>query len=123
MGKTGIETTILVKNVVESVKPDYLIVIDALVSNSIDRVNKTIQISDTGINPGSGIGNDYLEISKNTLSIPVIAIGVPTVIDISNIFDKEKANFIVTPKDIDSEIEKLSDIIANSLNKVLKKDN
>ena len=128
-GSTGIETQELIKNAVESVKPDYLIVIDALVSSSINRLNKTIQISDSGINPGSGIGNNRKEISKESLNIPVIAIGVPTVLEAStiiyeavNIMKKDYKNLIVTPKDIDFQIEKLSDVIAYSINKMLKKN-
>jgi spore protease len=81
MGNTGIETVELIKNVVDSVKPDFLIVIDALASSSVERVNKTIQISNTGINPGSGVGNNRKEISMETLNIPVISIGIPTVVD------------------------------------------
>ena len=71
----------MIKNAVKSSKPDFLIVIDALASGSIERVNKTIQITDTGISPGSGIGNSRKEISIDTIGIPVIAIGVPTVVD------------------------------------------
>ncbi len=82
-GSTGIETSDLIKELINTVKPDYLIVIDSLASSSIERVNKTIQITDTGIHPGSGVGNSRKEISKNVLKIPVIAIGVPTVVDAS----------------------------------------
>lgn len=81
MGNTGIETVDLIKNAVDSVKPNFLIVIDALASSSVERVNKTIQISNTGINPGSGVGNNRKEISMDTLNIPVISIGIPTVVD------------------------------------------
>ncbi len=80
-GTTGIETGDYIKGVVDKVKPDMVIVVDALASSSISRVNKSIQVSDTGISPGSGIGNKRKEISKETLGIPVIAIGVPTVVD------------------------------------------
>lgn len=80
-GDTGIETSDLIKSIVESTKPDFLIVIDALASQAISRVNKTIQMSNTGIHPGSGVGNSRKEISEETLNIPVIAIGVPTVVD------------------------------------------
>ena len=80
-GVTGIETTDLIKGVVEASKPDFVIVIDALAASSISRVNHTIQMGNTGINPGSGIGNSRKEISHETLNIPVIAIGVPTVVD------------------------------------------
>jgi len=80
-GETGIETSELIKKIVESHKPEQVIVIDALASKSIERVCKTIQISDTGITPGSGIGNNRREISKDILNVPVIAIGIPTVVD------------------------------------------
>ncbi|MFP3124602.1 GPR endopeptidase [Ectobacillus funiculus] len=81
MGITGIETSDIIFGVVEKTKPDFIIAIDALAARSIQRVNSTIQISDTGIHPGSGIGNKRKELSKETLGIPVIAIGVPTVVD------------------------------------------
>lgn len=80
-GSNGIETTDLISSVVEKIKPDFLIVIDALASSSIERVNKTIQMSNTGIHPGSGVGNSRKEISKDTIGIPVISIGIPTVVD------------------------------------------
>ena len=80
-GTTGIETSDLIKSVVDCIKPDFLIMIDALASQALDRVNKTIQISNTGIHPGSGVGNSRKEISKDTTGIPVIAIGIPTVVD------------------------------------------
>lgn len=78
---TGIETGDYIKGIVDILKPDFLIVIDALASRSMERVNKTIQLSNTGITPGSGVGNNRREISQNTLNMPVIAIGVPTVVD------------------------------------------
>ncbi len=81
MGQTGIETSDIIESVVKKIKPDYLIVIDSLASKSIERLNKTIQITDTGIHPGSGIGNKRKEINSDTIGIPVIAIGVPTVVD------------------------------------------
>lgn len=81
MGTTGIESSDIVLGIVERTKPDFLIVIDALASSSIDRVNKTIQMTDTGIHPGSGVGNSRMEISHDTIGIPVVAIGVPTVVD------------------------------------------
>lgn len=81
MGLTGIETSDIIFSVVKKIKPDFVIVIDALASRAISRVNATIQISDTGIHPGSGVGNKRKELSKETLGIPVIAIGVPTVVD------------------------------------------
>lgn len=81
MGQTGLETSEIISSLVDKFKPDFLIAIDALASQSIERVNKTIQMTDTGIHPGSGIGNSRKEISFETLKIPCIAIGVPTVVD------------------------------------------
>lgn len=81
MGLTGIETSDIIFGVVEKSKPDFVIAIDALAARSVERVNSTIQISDTGIHPGSGVGNKRKELSKETLGIPVIAIGIPTVVD------------------------------------------
>lgn len=80
-GSTGIETSEYINGVINVVKPDFVIVIDALASSSITRVNKSIQISTAGITPGSGVGNKRKEISKDTLGIPVVAVGIPTVVD------------------------------------------
>lgn len=92
-GQTGIETSDIIKSIVEKIKPDYVIAIDSLASKSIERLNKTIQITDTGIHPGSGIGNKRKEISYETLGIPVIAIGVPTVVD-ATVIVSDTINFI-----------------------------
>jgi spore protease len=81
MGITGIETSDIIHGVIEKTKPDFVVAIDALAARSIQRVNSTIQISDTGIHPGSGVGNKRKELSQETLGIPVVAIGVPTVVD------------------------------------------
>ena len=81
LGTTGIETYEILKGIVDNVKPKLLIVIDALASRSIERISSTIQISDTGIVPGAGVGNTRKEISKSTLGIPVIALGIPTVVE------------------------------------------
>lgn len=186
-GDTGIETSDLILNIVNIIKPNYLIVVDALASRSIERVNKTIQMSDTGISPGSGVGNNRKEISKDTLGIPVISIGIPTVVDAVSVvadtinymhknyaFNKEFSksplnnivssnsinylqkdikidpndktkllgmvgnlneeeirelllevltpigyNLMVTPKEIDFVIKKLSNILSNGINKVI----
>lgn len=82
LGTTGIETVEILKGIVDNIHPKLVIVIDALASRSIERISSTIQISDTGIVPGAGIGNTRAEISQRTLNIPVIAIGIPTVVDI-----------------------------------------
>ncbi|MGD7009839.1 GPR endopeptidase [Metabacillus sp. 84] len=81
MGLTGIETSDIILGVVNRIQPDFIIAIDALAARSVERVNATIQISDTGIHPGSGVGNKRKELSMDTLGIPVIAIGIPTVVD------------------------------------------
>lgn len=80
LGITGIETGEIIKSVADKIKPNLIICIDALASRKTERVNRTIQIGDSGISPGSGIGNKRMEISKRTLGIPVIAVGVPTVV-------------------------------------------
>ena len=85
LGTTGIETLEIIKGVVDNVKPKLIIVIDSLASKSIERISSTIQISDTGIVPGAGVGNTRKELSKNTLGVPVIAIGVPMVVDLATI--------------------------------------
>ncbi|WAA11213.1 GPR endopeptidase [Fervidibacillus albus] len=81
MGVTGIETSDIIFGVVRKIQPDFIIVVDALASRSIERVNSTIQISDTGIHPGSGVGNKRKELSEETLGVPTISVGVPTVVD------------------------------------------
>lgn len=83
MANTGIETFDIINSIINNIKPDFIIAIDALASSSIDRINKTIQLTDTGIHPGSGIGNNRKEISYETVKVPVIAIGVPTVVESS----------------------------------------
>lgn len=85
LGTTGIETLEVIKGIVENVKPKLIIVIDSLASKSIERISTTIQISDTGIVPGAGVGNTRKELSKNTLGIPVIAIGVPMVVELATL--------------------------------------
>lgn len=81
LGITGIETSEIVKGIVENTKPDLVIAIDALASRSLERVNTTIQVADTGITPGAGVGNKRKGLNKDTLGVPVVAIGVPTVVD------------------------------------------
>ena len=111
MGQTGIETSDIIKSITEKIKPDFLIVIDALASSSIERVNKTIQITDTGIHPGSGIGNSRKEISKEILNIPVIAVGVPTTVDavtiVSDTIDYMVKKYSYTRQNINNPMNKL----------------
>lgn len=111
MGTTGIETSELIYGAIKHVKPDFLLVVDALASQSITRVNKTIQITDTGIHPGSGIGNKRKEISKETMEIPVIAIGVPTVVDavtiVSDTINYMYKHYAYMKKNIQNPMHKL----------------
>lgn len=162
MGITGIETMETVKGLVERVKPSLVIAIDALASRKLSRVNTTIQIADTGVAPGSGVGNSRVSLNQDTLGVPVIAIGVPTVVDaatlvndsmdliiddmakfsvkehkdlydmlmslkneekyeiIKNLLEPCGDNMFVTPKDVDSVINRLSGIIANGINLALQ---
>lgn len=142
MAQTGMETVEIVKGVIEETKPKLIIVIDALASRSIDRVNTTIQISDTGISPGSGVGNNRKALNEETLGVKVIAIGTPTVVDaativadtltkyfessefseeevfkfISEVNGKQVYNMFVTPKDVDEAVRRLSYTISEAIN-------
>ncbi len=112
-GVTGIETKDLISGIVKTVKPDFLIVIDALASSSIERVNKTIQITDAGILPGSGVGNSREGLNRDTFKIPVIAIGVPTIVDALTIvydtFNYMKKRFSYNIDNIDNSKLKFVD--------------
>jgi spore protease len=157
MGITGIETAEIIKGVADKVKPDIIIAIDALAARRTSRINAAIQVSDTGINPGSGMGNKRAALNEQTLGCPVIAIGVPTVIDAATLVNdamdrildtmiaaapeggsfyetlkslerEEKyyviaealnpyaGNMFVTPKEVDSVIDRLANIISNAIN-------
>ena len=94
LGTTGIETQEILKGIVDNVQPKLIIVIDSLASKSIERISSTIQLADTGITPGAGVGNTRKELSQNTLGVPVIAIGVPMVVDLGTIIDEGLDIFI-----------------------------
>lgn len=94
MAQTGMETAEIVRGIVKETKPDMILVIDALAARSSKRLNRTIQISDAGIHPGAGVGNHRSVITKETMGIPVIAIGVPTVVDAATIVNDTMENFI-----------------------------
>lgn len=81
LGTTGMETVEVIRGVIDKIKPNFVIAVDALASRKLERISTTIQIADTGINPGSGVGNKRMAMSKETLGVPVIAVGVPTVVD------------------------------------------
>ncbi len=132
LGTTGVESYEIIAGVAKRISPDCIIVIDALASRSIDRLCNTIQITDTGIVPGSGVGNARAAINKETLKVPVIAIGVPTVVDVSSIiYDVAYSNNIsvpegygeslmVTPKEIDIRISDVGKIIGYAINMALQ---
>ena len=151
MGTTGIETSDIIKAIIEKIQIDYVIVIDALAASDIKRVNKTIQVTNAGISPGSGVGNQRKELSKDTLGVPVIAIGIPTVVDaatiasnvleyitedekfsetigdfahlsllekkeiINLILSPNGLNMIVAPKEVDIDIENLSEVLSGAI--------
>ncbi len=128
MGTTGIESIDLIKNIIKDIKATKVIAIDALKASKIERLVKTIQITDSGIHPGSGINNNRGEVSKNTMKTDVISIGIPTVVDIKTILEsileeeiELDENLILTPTDIDYQIEKLSKLLSISINKTLHK--
>ena len=94
MGQTGMETVEIIRGVVQETKPDLIIAVDALAARSSRRLNRTIQIADTGIHPGSGVGNHRNGITEETVGVPVIAIGVPTVVDAATIVNDTMENLI-----------------------------
>ncbi len=125
LGQTGIESSTIVKAICDEIKPDFVIAVDALACSDVSRLGTTIQLSDTGISPGSGVQNRRKELSKQTLGIPVIAIGIPTVVDMHTIAenitgktaDKHLPNMMVTPRDIDKLIERSAKLLAFAINK------
>lgn len=102
MAKTGMETAEIVKGVVKETKPDVLIVIDALAARSTKRLNRTIQITNTGIQPGSGVGNHRNAMTEESLGVPVVAIGVPTVVDAATIVGDALAKMVSSKKELDN---------------------
>ena len=128
MAQTGMETSEILQGIIEETRPDLLIVIDALAARSTRRLGRTIQITDTGIQPGSGVGNHRGSLTKESLGIPVIAIGVPTVVEAAAIVYDAQGNcekmpphlngMFVTPKNIDEMIKQLSFTLSEALNMV-----
>lgn len=145
MANTGMETLEIIKGVVTQTKPDLVIAIDALAARSIRRLSRTIQLTDAGVNPGSGVGNNRVGLNRESLGVPVIAIGVPTVVDAATIvcdamehmlkaLDKsERDQFLgemitpnlrsmfVTPKDVDETVKRLSYTVSEGINRALEK--
>ena len=141
MAKTGMETCEIIRGVVEQTKPDVIIAIDALAARSTKRLNRTIQITDTGVQPGSGVGNHRHALTQESLGIPVIGIGIPTVVDAGTIVGDaveqveremlfcsdmhslkmaELQNMYVTTKDIDDVVNRLSYTISEAINIALE---
>ena len=123
LGKTGIESSELVEAVVKKIKPDAVLVIDALASKSVKRLFTAIQLSNSGISPGSGVKNSRKELSEKSLGLPVVALGVPTVVDALTLaFEltgRETVNdcdLVVTPKDTDILTHRMSELLANVIN-------
>lgn len=125
LGKTGIEAAELVLYAAEKIKPSAIIVVDALAARKPSRLCNTIQLTNSGISPGSGVHNSRRELSQNNMGVPVIAIGVPTVVDITDSkldLDGENTteNMIVTPNDIDKQISEAAEVIGRALNVFLQ---
>lgn len=139
LGTTGVESGEMVKGLVDKIQPQCVIAVDALASRSMNRVCRTVQLSNTGSVPGSGVGNHRSALNQETLGIPVIAIGVPTVVDgatlCADVLEEAGAGVIdpsalqgsgsdlmVTPKDIDQQIRDLSKVIGYGINLALQPD-
>lgn len=142
LGTTGIETAESIVGIAEKIKPSCIIVIDALAARSTARLGTTVQLTDTGVSPGSGVGNKRSHIDRNTVGVPVIAMGVPTVVDavtmasdvlqsvgmneteIEEVMRKreEKELMMVTPKEIDNVIDRAASLLAMSINSALQPD-
>lgn len=148
LGTTGIETGEIVKGIVEKIQPNLVVVVDALAAKDMNRISRTIQISNTGITPGSGVKNNRFSITSESLGVPVIAIGVPTVVGVptivneaieyvadkfedvksplenknymQDILENKDFDFMVTPNDIDDIISNLSRLVADGINAALQ---
>ena len=136
LGRTGMEAAETIRGAVRTVRPDVLIAVDALASRSLERVCTTVQLSDTGIVPGSGVGNRRRALNRATLGIPVIAVGVPTVVDVHTLAldileeagaaDVEPAalrghgGVMVTPREIDAQIRELSRVVGSGIDLALQ---
>lgn len=120
LGTTGIESAQSLKALCGLVQPDCVIAVDALASGELDRLCRNVQICDSGIAPGSGVGNDRAELNRESLGVPVIAVGVPTVIDAAAFCaDESAAGLFVTPRNIDELVRSVSKLVAYGLNLAL----
>lgn len=123
LGTTGMESAAQIRTIVRELKPDCVIVIDALAGADPSRLCRTVQICDSGIAPGSGVGNDREPLNRETLGIPVVAVGVPTVTDASTIGGGDAVSgMFVTPRNIDSDVRRAGRLIAYGINLALHRD-
>lgn len=132
LGRTGLEAAESVKGLVGAVSPSAIVVVDALAARKLSRLGTTIQISDIGIIPGSGVGNARKEITERSVGVPVISVGIPTVVDVGTLvadltgsnseIPSESRDMIITPREIDIVIERASELIGMSINKALQPD-
>ncbi|MBQ8801460.1 MAG: GPR endopeptidase [Clostridium sp.] len=129
LGNTGVESGEVVRAVCERIQPACVIAVDALASRSVERLCRTVQISDAGIAPGSGVGNHRFALNEESLGVPVIAIGVPTVVDAATLAadltgqDKrpeEGRTLMVTPRDIDRQVADLSKLLGYGISLALQ---
>ncbi|MBQ1898098.1 MAG: GPR endopeptidase [Ruminococcus sp.] len=140
-GQTGIETGELLQGVIKNIRPSAVIAVDALASRRLERLGCTVQISDTGIAPGAGVGNRRIRIDQDTMGVPVIAVGVPTVVDaltlafdlldisdekegreLSDAVSPQGRSMVVTPKEIDLLIDRAAHLISLAINMALQTD-
>lgn len=131
LGTTGVESADMIRALTERVRPNCVIAVDALAARGVDRLCRTVQIADTGIVPGSGVDNARAALSKDTLGVPVIAVGVPTVVDAATLardvagdgcaedLPADTARMMVTPRDIDSRVKDISRLVGYALNLAL----
>ena len=130
MGQTGVETAEVIKGLADLIRPSAVIVIDALAARRLSRLGRTVQMSDTGIVPGSGVGNSRSAINSEILGVPVISIGVPTVVDALTLAQElsgreiedsdESRNMVITPREIDLVISRAARLVAMTVNKALQ---
>ena len=121
LGTTGLESSEIVRDICRSIRPDLVIAVDALAGNTLNRLCRTIQIADTGIVPGSGIGNSRQAMNRETLGVPVIAVGVPTVSCAVKERDGScEKDMIVTPRDIDAAVRDMSRFLGYAINLALQ---
>ena len=120
LGTTGVESADMIRALADRLHPDAIIAVDALACAELDRLGRTVQLTDTGITPGSGVGNDRTGLSRDTLGIPVAAIGLPTVIDAGGFSDDPRAaQMFVTPRDIDAVVRDAAKLIGYGINLAL----